>query len=42
MTGLDNEIVAALVSVLSERDVRRQLGCTMGRIGAALDERRRE
>jgi hypothetical protein len=39
MTDLDSEIVAALVSGLSERDVCRRLGCTIGRVRAALDER---
>ncbi len=38
MTELDAEIVAALVSGLSEREVCLRLGCTMGRVRAAVDE----
>jgi hypothetical protein len=40
MSAPDSEIVAALISGLSERDVCLQLGCTMGRVRAALDESR--
>jgi hypothetical protein len=39
MSDLDSEIVAALVSALSEREVSCRLGCAMGRVRAALDER---
>jgi hypothetical protein len=39
MTDLDAAIIAALVSGLSEREVCRQLGCTIGEVRAALDAR---
>lgn len=38
MTDLDGEIVALRVSGVSERDICIRLGCTMGRVRAALDE----
>ena len=38
MIDLDAEIVALFVAGESEREVCRQLGCTMGRVRAALDD----
>jgi hypothetical protein len=38
MIDLDAEIVALLVAGESEREVCRQLGCTMGRVRAGLDD----
>jgi hypothetical protein len=40
MSDLDGEIVAGLVSGLGGREVCHRLGSTMGRVRAALDERR--
>jgi hypothetical protein len=40
MSDLDAEIVALRVSGVSEPEICVRLGCTMGRIRAALDQRR--
>jgi hypothetical protein len=40
MTDLDTEVVALRVSGVGEREICIRLGCTLGRVRAALDQRR--